>query len=127
NQIESLSQIGDIPANAESMTVLADGEAGPPVVKINGAVIPMIYLSGIHGNGHAATFGGDISAFAGNSAELRFESLASFDARTFDDIRFSTTPIPEVSTAISSVITILFFNYRRATRGGFRDRSKQTL
>jgi MYXO-CTERM domain-containing protein len=62
----------------------------------------MMRISGTIFHG-VATWGGDISSFAGAMHDVRFACgpLQEFHSgrRVFDDVRFSTTPIPEPSGA----------------------------
>ena len=83
-------QTGQIPTTSQSLTYLGSGAVR---VAFNGQLLPSIVIS------NAAThtvWGVDISAYAGQSGELRFTSpwLAS---GLLDDIRFSPAAIPEPS------------------------------
>jgi hypothetical protein len=106
----SLSQVGDIPANAKSLTLLCDGSAGAPVVTIDGIPVPMHYLSGGIFNETIATCCGDISAFAGTNRELRLTSAPPKELnsgrRAFDDVRFSATPIPEPGVSMLAALIV---------------------
>lgn len=81
----AIAQIGTVPAIAQSIRFyLAQGDM---VVSFNGQEIPLSVL------GSAPTgnlYGGDISAFAGQTGELRFRGVGYLD-----HIQFSAEPIPE--------------------------------
>lgn len=120
-QRSSLSQVGDIPAGTKSITLLCDGGAGPPVVTLNGIPIEMIHLSGSTASHFINLYGGDVSAFAGSSAELRLQSdsfSTSFSGRrSLDDIRFSDSPLPEPAPYWIELLTsALLLNARSRNR-----------
>ncbi|MBC8105720.1 MAG: PEP-CTERM sorting domain-containing protein [Anaerolineae bacterium] len=99
NRFTSLGQVGDVPGGTRSMTFLCDGLRGPPVFKVNGSLIPTVFISG---GIDVARYGADFTPFAGTSVELRFASgtltATNNGKRTFDDVRFSSEPIPEPTT-----------------------------
>ncbi|MBC8107506.1 MAG: hypothetical protein H7Z14_13015 [Anaerolineae bacterium] len=100
NAVTSLAQVGDIPTGTQSMTLLCAGHAGPPIVRVNGLLVSTTYLSGIPASGEVNVYGADVSAFAGQTIEIRFQSKTfipgeDFGFRSFDDVRFSPNPIPE--------------------------------
>ena len=106
----SLSQIGDIPADAKSIRFLSEGHQFPPVVTINGTEIPVVRLTPIPGTFYdVATFGGDISAFAGTTSELRFTSPVPPHGviASLDEIVLSAQPIPEPRVAFFCVIAAI--------------------
>ncbi|MFG6449517.1 PEP-CTERM sorting domain-containing protein [Roseateles sp. BYS180W] len=82
-----LSQTGVIPADARSLTLLANG---PLAVSINGAVAPIISLGG-------AAFAVDVSSYSGSAVEIRFINTSQqlSDPVSIDAIDFSTSPVPE--------------------------------
>lgn len=88
----SLSQIGMVPADAHWLTFLV-GLAQNFRVTLDDTVIPVFPI----GNGRLA---GDVSAFAGQEAELKFAnyfvSAPDFASLYFDDVTFSPTPEPSV-------------------------------
>jgi len=98
----SIAQTGLIPATAESILFTASIPA-PSVagfqVSIAGQVIPVIEISSI--DGYYAMYGGNVSAFAGQVAELEFTDLAATESTEgtleLDAISFSASPIPEPS------------------------------
>jgi hypothetical protein len=83
----SISQTGQIPLNSQSITYWGSGVE----VFFNGQAlssIPIIVTS------NYTVWGADISAYAGQSGELRFTAPWQRSG-TLDGIQFSTTPIPE--------------------------------
>jgi hypothetical protein len=121
----ALSQVGDIPTGTRSMTLLCDGGAGPPIVKINGTTIPMLYRSGINFNGFPNIYAGDVTAFGGSTVELRLECATRFELhsgrRAFDDVRFSQSPLPEPTGATSILLILGTQMRRRRSRTGVID------
>jgi hypothetical protein len=100
SRIAWISQTGDIPDWAESITFVGEAVCGAPVLSLNGTVIPTWPLwvdpavNASHGS--LVTYTGDISAFAGNgNVELRFTSTGW---NTLDDIEFAPDVVPEPST-----------------------------
>jgi hypothetical protein len=97
----SISQIGDVPANAKSIQFLMVAGSNP-LVTLNGSAISLIPIST---NGNLVTMGGDVIAFAGTNAELTItaagtpggNSLLAGPFVVMDDIVFSPNPVPEPS------------------------------
>lgn len=94
----SISQFGTVPSLAQSIQFLSSPSLPNASVSFGGQTIPLLLLSIEAGWGR---WGGDVSAFAGQSGELRFTALG-MPAPSFgfalDDIRFSPLPVPEPST-----------------------------
>ena len=95
----SIYQSSLIPVLARSLSFAArfdGGNVGDLVVSMNGQNLPFYQLSV---GPNFQTYGGDISAFAGMMAELRFTEQPHFShvATTvlLDNIQFSDQPIPE--------------------------------
>jgi hypothetical protein len=87
----SLSQIGLVPTNANSILVEIAG--GNFVLSFAGQTIP---LSAIQSGPNYTLYGGDISLFAGQVGELRVSTLSpSGSGFLFDAITFSSEAIPE--------------------------------
>jgi hypothetical protein len=67
-------------------------------------------------------YGGDISSFAGQVADLTVTSLGSGDGGVnpfaLDDIQLSSSPVPEPSTLSLVGICLLFVCYRRFRPNG---------
>jgi len=103
----ALSQTALIPAGTQSISIL-----GNAVITLNGVNIPLIYNL----NGAAA---GDISAFAGQIAQLTITTAnsAPLGLRVldyFDDIQFSPSPVPEPNIYILMIVCIFFIGWRKA-------------
>jgi hypothetical protein len=111
----SIFQTGQIPTTSQSLTYLGSGAI---LVTFNGQLLPSIAIS------NATTYtvwGVDISAYAGQSGELRFTSpwvpspLFFPGLGLLDDIRFSPAAIPEPSALVlcSLGVLILFGAMKR--------------
>ena len=85
-----IGQTGQVPAGAASVRFWADPRSNLQVT-FGGQVIPMFRLEISPGYD---IFGGDISSFAGQTAELRFIGPGN-SGGYFDNIFFSNQPIPE--------------------------------
>jgi len=110
----TLSQTGMVPANARSLTFLDDSGINPffgdnftnPIVTLNGTSIPLVSIGG-------GRLAGDVTALAGNIAQLTFSTPSSFGGSYFDDIQFSTSPIPEPNTLALTTLGALLLGFRR--------------
>lgn len=105
----TISQTGLIPANAQSITFLAGEFRGDPIVTLNGINIPLVSISG-------GRMAGNISAFAGSTAQLTFSLSSDVTGDNFlyfDDIQFSSSPVPEPSVLGLSALGALLFGFRR--------------
>ena len=101
-----LSQTGDIPGDAK--TIHFTDFAGPFELRVNGELVPLVYYvppnypPPLFNRGVPVPVVGDISAFAGKTAELEFTTVAiigpSDALRGIDSIFFSPDLIPEPST-----------------------------
>lgn len=121
-KISSISQTGDVPANALSIQFLMTNYGGPvpavPLVTINGSSINLVPLAT---NGYVVTMGGDVSAFAGTNVELTITSagppggvgLAGENYFAVDDISFSPNPVPEPSTLVLLTLGAVGLQVRR--------------
>jgi hypothetical protein len=91
----TISQTGLVPLTARSILFKAQPDLGTFLVSLAGQSIPFFALS----NGPNYTvYGGDVSAFAGATVELRFSTPQLFGGRNWwglDDIAFSTLQVPE--------------------------------
>jgi len=95
----TLSQTGDIPADANSIHFIDFG--GPFELRINGSLVPLIYYyPPTMFNRDPVNVYGDVSMFAGQSAELDFTTVrdpaCSFNG--IDEISFSPQIAPEPTT-----------------------------
>jgi hypothetical protein len=107
----SLWQTGQIPLNAQSMTFWGGDFAATFQITFNGQYIPF----GIIGSGaNYNIYGGDISAFAGQTGELRFTALPRTESG-IDNIQFSNQPIPEPSGLVLFGLGTLFLSIYRFT------------
>ena len=92
----SISQTGLVPAGMASIQARINGLA--PSVSLNGTEIMMVPISS--GPGYTV-YGGDVSAFSGQVATLRFSALPTPEVPTYgfhlDAITFSAMPVPEPS------------------------------
>lgn len=113
----AISQSSLTPVTARSLRFAANGDVADLALSLNGQNIPFSQLS-IGPN--YAVYGGDISAFAGLTSELRFTvlPLSVENGSVFlDNIQFSTVPIPEPGTVgLLSLGTLLLACRLRAKR-----------
>jgi hypothetical protein len=105
----AIGQTAQIPVSAISL--LLDGYYSPTVT-FAGISIPMVEIGPRRGP-YASSYGADISAFAGQVGELRFSGFSYFD-----NIRFSSQPIPEPSTLLLAMVGVgvIYFRSKCATR-----------
>lgn len=112
----SISQTGIVPASAVSILFKANF-AGPPggilLVSLGGQNID---FSAISNGPNYTLYGGDISAFAGQSEQLMFSALRGENLWNIDDIQFSSTPVPEPSTFALAALGGLLLGFRRILR-----------
>jgi hypothetical protein len=132
-QYASIAQVGQVPLNAQSIRFLA-ATNGPLTVSLANVNIDLISFSVTNQaftplgfplpNGPYRLYVGDVSAFAGQTVELKFTSLrlsANEPDRslTLDAITFSPEAVPEPSSlsllAISSALVILRKMCRRTS------------
>jgi len=116
--VASLSQLGDVPVGAMSLRFFADFFLPPAFLQVNGSGVALTRLSDPQIIA-PVEWGADISAFAGQSVELRFTSGPLLSARvvTVDAISFSPLPIPEPSAGAALVwVTLLGLRVRRCDR-----------
>ncbi|RZI85207.1 MAG: PEP-CTERM sorting domain-containing protein [Rubrivivax sp.] len=90
-----LAQTGLVAAGTQSIRLIARGPSGFEV-SLDGTPIALTAVG-------QDEFVGDVSAFAGRVAELRITDTVSrannqFDGVHVDNIRFSTSPVPEAGT-----------------------------
>lgn len=101
--VAALAQTGTVPADAESIRFYA-GSFDTPFLYFAGQQIPVSVLQTTPAY---TVYGGNISAFAGQMGELRFEG-----SLTFDKILFSPEPIPEPSVFGLFALGALFLGWR---------------
>ena len=101
----AIAQTGQVPADGQSLRFLA---AFLPAVFMDGNYLPPVALGS--GPSQTTLYGVDISAFAGQSVELRFQpgpGLTYLDA-----IQFSNEPIPEPSVLGIFALGALLLGWR---------------
>ncbi len=111
----SISQTGLVPANAISIRFIAKGVpqpfGGPLLVSVGGQNIPYFAIST---DQNYTVYAGDISAYAGQVAQLTFSAPNGVNNYwEFDDIQFSSIPVPEPSTLGIVGLGVLLLGIRR--------------
>jgi hypothetical protein len=110
----SIAQTGLIPNGTQSILFTASAPYGAGwSVTIAGENIPVV-LDLQQGN--YGVYAGNISAFAGQTDELRFTANAGSGPTVnlyLDDIQFSSSPVPEPTTLALGVLSILSFAFCR--------------
>jgi len=105
----SIGQTGRIPLNALSITFYLSLDSSFQV-SFNGQNISLLQLSSTSNYG---IMGGDISAFAGQTGQLLFTALPNVGYGGLDNIRFSSSSIPEPSSLALGALGALLFGFRR--------------
>jgi hypothetical protein len=108
-QPPTLSQTGLVPAGTQSINFSVGNGLSDAAVSLNGVNISLAPIAG-------GRLAGDISAFAGSMATLTFSvalNRVGDNALYFDDIQFSTSPIPEPSTLALGALGALLLGFRR--------------
>ncbi len=103
----AIGQSGQIPVNSLSLRFWADPRSNLQVT-FGGQLIPTFKLSSTP---NYDIFGGDISGFAGQTAELRFIGPAN-SGGYFDNIFFSSQAVPEPSVLAIFGLSAMLFRYR---------------
>jgi hypothetical protein len=111
----SISQTGVVPASAESILFKAQNAgallSGILSVSVGGQNIP---FSALFTGSNYTLYGGDVSAFSGQSKQLVFSALAGDNNYwEIDDIQFSQTAIPEPSEFVLAALGALLFGFQR--------------
>ena len=104
----AIGQTGQLPQTAQSLRFYGDSPNGAYVVTFAGQPISLVTL------GSTSTytiFAGDISAFKGQTGELRF-----LGAGELDNISFSNLPIPEPGVFSLSALGALLVGWRALRR-----------
>jgi hypothetical protein len=108
----SLAQTGVVPVGTRSLLFLSGSTLpsdGSWTVTVGGQTIPIVEVTQISST--LALYGGDISAFAGQAAEVRFTALLKGSGPpgsiVLDAIQFSPAPIPEPSALAFLVLGTL--------------------
>jgi hypothetical protein len=123
----SISQTGLIPSGTQSIQFLIASPSQAGIVQPN-AIVTLnrtpISLSEISQSGGVLTMAGDVSAFAGTTADLTFLCEATqggtFPANenifNLDDIQFSVSPVPEPGTLALFASGAVLLGLRRRRR-----------
>jgi hypothetical protein len=109
-----ISQVGVIPATANSLLFMSDLDGNDLTVSLNGTVIPMsVYSVGSTVNpnyGPIITYIGDIRAFSGQqNVTMQFTTTTNNldNFADLDNIQFSATVVPEPSSLMLVAIGLL--------------------
>ncbi len=109
----TVGQTGLIPITAQSVRFKAKPGTGALLITFGGVSIPFVSLSA---TANYALYGGDISAFAGQSGDLRFSALnqgaSGPNDWNLDSIVFSNQQIPEPGTFGMFGLGVLIFGCR---------------
>jgi hypothetical protein len=112
-QVVSIGQSGTIPSTAQSLIWWG---SGPDRLSFNGQILFFSVLD--HETGYTI-YGANISAYAGQTGELLFDSIyvPSAPPDTIDNIQFSSSPIPEPSAFLLTLFGsgILIYARRKFT------------
>ncbi|HEX3799741.1 MAG TPA: hypothetical protein VH413_13680 [Verrucomicrobiae bacterium] len=113
----SIRQTGTIPAGSESIEFESSpiSDAGSFLLSFEGHDISYYALS--QGPNYTL-YGGDISAFAGQTGELEFSALEGPNNWEVDSIVFSPNSVPEPSVWSLILCGTVFFGFTRLKGGG---------
>ena len=103
-------QTGQIPISAKSLTFW--GQVGNVQLSFSGQALSYNAIGNI---GNYSIFGADISAFAGQTGELRF-NVTHPGGAILDNIQFSNSPVPEPGSLALLVAGGLLVAWRRWRR-----------
>ena len=111
----SIAQTGTIPGSTRSIQFKANPGNGDFIISMGGQSIPVVALQSLL---NSTLFGGDISSFAGQTAELRITAVSDainhgLNVFTIDSILFSTQSVPEPSSYFLFGCGILFLAFGR--------------
>jgi hypothetical protein len=104
----ALIQTGLVPADALSISFLVSPTRNDARVLLNGTEISLFSIGG-------GRMAGDVSAFSGSQAQLTF-TTRSYDGNWlyFDDVAFSTLPVPEPSSyLLGGLGALVWLAFRR--------------
>jgi len=94
----TLNQTATVPSGTQSINFLVPSgqnvaDSTGTVITLNGVNIPLVPIAGDR-------VAGNVSAFAGDEAQLTFSTINSDVSIYFDDIQFSPSAVPEPSSGI---------------------------
>src|SRR5262249_16802077 len=111
----SISQTAIVPVSMESILFWSQYNGQPDgtlSVSLSGQNIVLFKLA--TGPNRTTLYGGDVSAFAGQNAQLTFSATEGINNFwNIDDIQFSTSPIPEADTVNLLALSAFLFSLRR--------------
>jgi hypothetical protein len=105
----SIAQVGDVPGEAKSLRFFARNHVyryypqppGPYVLQMDGQIVPLVTLSSSGGD---LQLGADVSAWAGQTAELRLVmppfAQGDLGFGCVDAFTFSAQPLPEPNAVV---------------------------
>jgi len=106
SQSAAIAQTGQVPDAARALTFFA--QIGGLQITFNGQLIP---YTGIGSGPNYTIWGCDVSAFAGQTGELRFTTLPNTSA-LIDNIQFSDQSVPEPGVFGVSALGALLVGWR---------------
>jgi hypothetical protein len=109
----TISQTGLVPVLTESILFEGQAGAGPLLLSLGGQNIPVLIV----GTGPNYTmYGGNVSAFAGQTEQLEFSAPEGYNENNYwniDNIQFSPSAIPEPSQFALGALGALLLGFRR--------------
>ena len=114
----AVQQTGLIPLGTRSITIKAAGFLQPGTLEVDIAG-QAVSLAAVSSTSTYIVYGGDISQFAGQTADLRIAAVptsTSYANWIIDDIQFSASAIPEPSSVALLVIGAAMAAWRPAIR-----------
>ena len=108
-----IRQTGLVPDTAQSILFEAQPGTDSLVLTLGGQSLPFVALETTP---NYTLYGGDVSAFAGQSLELEFADWPSNSGTgwNLDSIEFSSQPVPEPNVCGLLTLGCLFFRLRRS-------------
>ncbi len=113
----SIRQTGQVPVGTQAILLKAQPSLIPLSVSLAGQSISM---SALGAGPNYTLFGGDISAFAGQTVELKIAALPSNNYWNIDSIEFSASTIPEPGAVALAAIgfALLAMKSARGNKSG---------
>lgn len=115
----SLVQVGDIGANIQSIRFINYGS--PFELRLNGTLIPLVYdyqPGSSNLDTRVAYVTGDISAFAGQTVQIKFTTLDMPNSvvNGLDDIELNAQAVPEPSATALLLLGLSFLGFESGRR-----------